>query len=100
VRRLLFALSLIIGIIPDVFAQQPVINQAAQGVAVTPSDTTVLSLTKALYNGGGTQCAIAVLFSGSSTTVTFSNVQPGEILPYQVVRVMAATTCTGVVALY
>ena len=81
------------------------LNQAISGRAVTKSDATILPGTRGLYVGDAAACALAVVFqadnaTGAGVAVTFGNVQPGSLLPFQVAKVMAATTCTSVVALY
>lgn len=82
-------------------AAAPVSNQAWNAVAVTPGSQSIPP-TRAIYNGGSAACAIVVQPNGASsgTTVTFANVQPGEILPVQATAITGSTTCTGVVALY
>jgi hypothetical protein len=72
-------------------------HPASNGVAVTKSDTTDLGLTRALYVGGTGD--VVVRFN-NSTSVTFSAVPAGTILPIRVNRVMAATSATLIVALY
>lgn len=73
---------------------------AKHSAAVTPSDTTKLEF-KALYVGGGGSVAIRHDFNGS--TVTYSNVPAGSILPVASNgpngQVMAATTATSIVAM-
>ena len=69
---------------------------ASRGVAVTPSDATVLTTSRALFVGSGGTLVVTMLGSD----VTFTNVQSGAILPLQVQKVKAATTATGIVALY
>jgi len=83
----------------------PTLNQALSARAVTKSDSTILPGTRGLYVGDSAACAVAVVLqadnaTGAGTAVTFANVQPGSFLPLQVAKVMAATTCTSVVALY
>jgi hypothetical protein len=82
----------------------PVVNQARKGVAVTYSDTVNIAVTRGLYNGNATACDIAVLFNGDTTnTITLKNVPSGATLPYQIVRVKnSATTCSAstIIALY
>jgi hypothetical protein len=79
----------------------PTSNQAWSAVLVAPSDTAKISATRALYNGAGTNCNIAVTTNGSATSVLFSAVQAGEILPVQAVTVWSTgTTCVSVLALY
>lgn len=71
---------------------------AANGAAVTKSDTTVLSGVRALYVGGAGD--VVVRFPGNPTSVTFADVPAGVILPIQAERVMAATAATDIVALF
>ena len=77
----------------------PISNQAWNFNAVTVG--AVHSPTRAIYNGNGSSCAITVQPNGAAagSTVTFANVQPGEILPIQELAV-TATTCSNVVELY
>lgn len=67
--------------------------------AITPHDTTNLSFyTRGVYVGG-TGNVVAVLIDG--TTVTFSNVPAGSVLPIAVKRINStSTTATSLVALY
>lgn len=86
---------------PQPPAGAPVLNQGISAVAVTPSDTTVLVPTRALFNGNATACNISVVFYTSGTAVVFNNVQAGQILPIAVMQVKStATTCSNIVALY
>lgn len=71
---------------------------AVDFAAVTPSDSTVLSGVRALYIGVAGNLAVRAV--GSSTTVTFTAVPAGMLLPIAVDRVMAATTATNIVVLY
>jgi hypothetical protein len=80
-------------------AGNPQSNQAWNSVAVTPAATPI-PVTRALYNGNATACSITITPNGSSTQVTFQNVQPGELLPIQAVVVAASTTCGSLIALY
>lgn len=65
--------------------------------AVTPSDSTLVQC-RALWVGGTGN--VAVTMSASGSTVTFTNVPDGTLLPVAAYRVMAATTATNIVALY
>lgn len=83
----------------------PTLNQAISARAVVKSDATILPATRGLYVGDAAACSLAVVFradnaTGAGTAVTFGSVNPGSLLPFQVVKVMAATTCTSVLALY
>lgn len=75
---------------------------AANGVAVTPSDSKADNFApscRALYIGVGGDAA--VIFPGNATPVVFKNLASGTILPAQVLRVNAtATTATNIVALF
>ena len=70
---------------------------AHSALAVTPSDSTLIPTTRALYVGVGGN--IAVQMSDDENIVTFTNVPVG-ILPIQVIKVMATnTTASGIIAL-
>lgn len=76
-------------------------SPAKRGVAVTPSDATELECTRALWVGGaGDVVVVFAELRGNSTPVTLAGVAAGTLLPVQVVKVMAATSATAVVALY
>jgi len=81
------------------------LNQAISARVVVKSDATVLTPTRGLYVGDAAACTLALVFqadntTGTGTAVTFANVQPGSVLPFQVAKVMAASTCASVTALY
>jgi hypothetical protein len=68
--------------------------------AITPNDSTDLPLgvCRAIYAGAGGNISIVDL---SGTTVVFTGVTGGSILPVQTARVNAtATTATSLIALY
>lgn len=71
---------------------------ASKAVAVTPSDATVIPVTRALYIGtGGT---LVVVMADDTATTTFTNVAAG-IFPVQVKQVYSTdTTASGIIALY
>lgn len=69
---------------------------AFRGAAVTPSDSTVLANTRALYIGTGGNLTVTMV---DGNDVVFSNVAAG-IFPIQVTKVKAATTASNIVALY
>jgi len=76
-------------------------NNGWRSAAVTPSDSTKITVTSALFVGAAAACNINMLLNGDTVAVLWSNVQPGEILPVQAVLVKSSsTTCTGIVALY
>lgn len=66
-------------------------------VAVTASDVTVLTPTRALWIG--VTGNLTVKMAGDGSLVTFSNVPVG-IFPIQVTQVRAATTAASIVALW
>jgi hypothetical protein len=70
---------------------------AGYGVAVTPSDSVVIPMTRALYVGVGGNVRVTDI----NDNVTYANVPSGSILPVQVSRVFATnTTASSIVALY
>ena len=72
-------------------------DPAKYGQAVTPSDSTTLTPTRALYVGGTGDVAVVM---ADGVTLTFTAVPVG-ILPVQVVKVLATgTTATNIVALW
>jgi hypothetical protein len=73
------------------------ISGAWGGAVVTPSDATILPTTRGLWIG--VTGNVTVEFASTTTPVELTNVPVG-ILPVQVIRVLAATTATGIVALY
>lgn len=72
-------------------------DPAAFAAAVTPSDATILTPTRGLYIGGTGD--VVVQMYGSDNSITFANVPVG-ILPVRVVKVLAATGATDIVALW
>lgn len=77
-----------------------VLNQAQKTVTVTPG-ATVLPPTRAVQIGSATACNISMQLLGDSSATTWTNVQPGAILPVQATVIPAAgTTCTPILALY
>jgi hypothetical protein len=74
------------------------VYSASGGVAVTPSDSTILPNIRALFVGGAGN--VAVTFNDGSA-VTLTGVLAGSLLPIQVQKVMLTnTTATNIVALY
>ena len=74
------------------------VDPATRAVAVTPSDSTILNA-RSLYIGGAGNVAVQTVVD-PATTVIFNGVPAGTILPVTVLRVLAATTATNIVALY
>lgn len=71
---------------------------AYDATTVTPADDGVLRVTRALYVGGSGDIKVDMALG---TTVTFSAVLAGSILPIQVSRVYSTdTSATSIVALY
>lgn len=72
-------------------------SPAWDALAVTPHDTTKLATySKALYVGTAGNVAVLTL---DGNTVTFTNVQDGQILPIRVQRVNSTnTTASNIVA--
>lgn len=85
----------------DPFANtQPSLSSpAAAGIAVTPSDTSALSVpSRALYVGSGGTLAVRML---SGDDLTFINVASGSFLPVRASHVLSAGTTAGaIVALF
>lgn len=67
---------------------------ATTAAAVTPSDSTALT-SRAVWVGGAGDLSVR-LSGATSTTVVFTAVPAGTLLPLSVVRVMAATTATNI----
>lgn len=75
------------------------IASATKGAAVTASDSTTLTPTRAVYVGGAGN--LAVLFAGDAAAVTLTGVAAGTLLPIQVTKVMSTnTTATSITALW
>lgn len=70
---------------------------ATNGVAVTPSDTTIVGCRSLWVGGGGN---LTVDFQDGGTNVVITAVPAGTLLPLAVNKVKAATTATNIVALY
>ncbi len=75
---------------------------AVEGVAVTPGASALANTTRALWVGGAGN--VEVTFLGidnlAGTTVIFTGVSAGQLLPIRVTHVLATnTTATGIVAL-
>jgi hypothetical protein len=73
------------------------IGPVVDGFAVTPADTDVSIIPRALYVGTGGD--VVVKTSGGST-LTFVGVPNGAFLPVRCLQVKAATTASDILALY
>jgi hypothetical protein len=79
----------------------PVLNQGISAAAITVSDVTVLTPTRAIYIGDAAACNIAVRFVKDTSAVTLANVPSGSFLPITVDKVMNTnTTCTSIVGIW
>lgn len=76
----------------------PVGGAFTKGVAVTKSDATVLPITRGLWVTGTGD--VVVQFAADDTAITFAAVPANTLLPFCVVKVKAATSATGIIALY
>lgn len=75
------------------------ISSAKGGAAVTASDSTVLSPTRAIWVGGAGN--LAVQFADMSSAITLTGVPAGTLLPISVTKVMNTnTTATSITAIY
>jgi hypothetical protein len=74
------------------------IAPATTARAVTPSDTTTLGGSRALWVGGAGNLTLD--FADGATNILMSGVPAGTLLPVAVLKVKAATTATLIVALY
>lgn len=74
-------------------------SPATNAAAITPNNSTDLAYTtRGIYVGGSGN--LVVDMTSGQTSVTFSNVPAGVILPIRVTRVRTASTATNLVALY
>lgn len=76
------------------------VGPARTGAAVTKSDDTELAATRALWVGGAGDLSVVFAGDETETAVTIAGVNAGQLLQVSVVKVMAATTATNIVALY
>lgn len=70
---------------------------ARGGAAVTKSDSTVFTPTRALWVGGTGD--VVVTFIDGTSPITLSAVPAGTLLPIEVTQVLNATTATLITAL-
>ena len=80
----------------------PGINGVANNaVAITPNDSTDLSVTTNRLYVGGAGALVVRLIGDPSTNVTFAAVPAGTTLPIRVVRVLSSgTAASSIVGLY
>lgn len=71
---------------------------AAKAVVVTPSDSTLLAVTRGLFVGTGGEVLVDMAEQG--TDILFLNVPNGTFMPIQVIRVKAGSTASDIIALY
>lgn len=72
---------------------------ATRVAAVTASNSTDLTGARGLFVGGAGNVSVRMV-GDPETTVVFTGVVAGSILPVRVTRVMAATTATDITALF
>ena len=82
---------------PSEFASSGTTTPAAFGVAVTPADTDLANLTRAIYVGG--TGSLEVMMAADDTVITFVGVLAGSMLPIRVSQIRAASTATDILAL-
>lgn len=71
---------------------------AAHGAkTVTPSDSTILEITRGLFIG---TTGTVVVTMADGYDATFVNLASGSVLPIQVSKVKVATTASDILALY
>jgi hypothetical protein len=73
-------------------------NNGYRSAAIAASANPIIP-TSAIFNGSAAACSITMQLNGDTAAATWSNVQPGEILPVQAL-IVSSTTCTGLIALY
>lgn len=76
-------------------------SPASLAIAVTPNDSADLpnSICRSLWVGGAGN--VALVSGRNHTSVTFTNVPAGSVLPCNALRVLATgTTATAIIALY
>jgi hypothetical protein len=80
------------------FAASGETNPAGFAASVTPADTNLGYLTRAVYVGVGGN--LVVKMAGNGVIVTFTDVPTGSLLPIRVTEIRSATTALAVLALY
>lgn len=73
-------------------------DPAIHAYAITPSDSTTITVTRGIYIGGAGD--VTVLMACDDNSVVFTAVNAGTILPLSVQKVLATgTTATSIVGL-
>lgn len=70
---------------------------ASNAASVTPGSSALSFTTRGLYVGGAGDVAVTMAGGGN---VTFTAVSAGSTLPIRVTHVLAASTATGIVAIW
>ena len=83
----------------DTFAKhtRSLTSPPEHAVAVTPADQDLAQVTRALYVGVGGDLAVRMQDGGSAT---FVGIPSGTLLPLRVIRVLPASTASGIVGLW
>ena len=69
--------------------------------AVTPSDSTELTVGRAIWVGTGGDLAVQMANDEDADTVIFKNVSDGVLLPFEVRKVLSTgTTASDIVVVY
>ena len=74
------------------------VDPARTAFAVTKSDSTVIQA-RGLYVGGTGDVVVIMEGDGGATSITFTAVPVGTILPIRVTKVMNATSATFIIGL-
>ena len=69
-----------------------------QTLAITPADSNLVALPRALWIGNGG--SVEILAAGDTVASMFLNVSSGTLLPVRALQVKTGTTATGIIALY
>lgn len=74
-------------------------DPAKSAFSVSPSDSTELTVGRAIWVGTGGN--LAVQMANDSSSVTFVNVPSGVLLPFEVLKVLSTgTTASDIVVVY
>ena len=72
-------------------------SPASSALAITPGASALAQVTRAVYIGGAGN--LVVTMKGNAEYVTFA-VTAGQIVPIRATHILAASTATGIVALW